>query len=442
MVGIEQTGHLKAPCNWINDPNGFIYYRGRYHLFYQHFPYAPSWGTMHWGHAVSSDLVHWEHEGIALYPTKLADRNGCFSGTAIEHEGQLRLFYTGVRYLETNPENIHKHVDNRFESCQMELVSPDGERFDNLGAKRVIISPITDPHVGDPTHTRDPKVWRGRDGWYLVLGTTVRHTGRLLIYRSDDLRTWELASTVERAELGWMWECPDWFEVDGTGVLLVSPMGLLEDGAAPTDMAICLLADFDEGTCQMSLADTYQFLDYGLDLYAPQTALDAEGCRTMIAWLRMPEVVADKRGAWRGMMCLPRVVEVADGHIYFRIHPNVRAAYSQPLTPDRISVRAGYRMRIELHEGEVLDLGGYRITRANGRIVADRSAVCPHNGKCRLRSETPVIREGDRLDIFVDANMVETYVNDGEYVLSHAVYGLADRIRVDGSGVPELYGLA
>lgn len=441
MRGIEQTGHLKAPLNWINDPNGFIYYRGQYHLFYQYFPYAPSWGTMHWGHAVSPDLIHWEHEGIALFPTKLADRNGCFSGSAIERAGRLHLFYTGVRYLETDPENIHKHLNNRFESCQMELVSADGRHFDNLDAKRVIIPAITDPELGDATHTRDPKVWRGRDGYHLVLGTTVHREGRLLIYRSDDLVTWELAGTVERDGLGWMWECPDWFEVDGTGVVMVSPMGLLDDGAAPTDMAICMLADFDEDTCRMTLADSYQFFDYGLDLYAPQSALDAEGRRTVIAWLRMPAAVEAAEGTWRGMMSLPRVVEVAGGHIYFRIHPNVRAAYRLPVSPEQASARTGYHLAIELHEGESLDLGGYRIARTGGHIVADRSAVCPHNGKCRLTSETPEVREGDRLDIFVDANMVETYVNDGEYVLSHAVFGLEDRIDVHAAATPELHAL-
>nr|WP_275052495.1 GH32 C-terminal domain-containing protein [Collinsella tanakaei] len=98
-------------------------------------------------------------------------------------------------------------------------------------------------------------------------------------------------------------------------------------------------------------------------------------------------------------------------------------------------------MAIELNEGESLDLGGYRIVRTGGRIVADRSAVCPHSGKCRLTSETPEVREGDRLDVFVDANMVETYVNDGEYVLSHAVYGLQDYIEVRAAATPELHAL-
>ena len=102
----RQRLHLKAPDNWVNDPNGFIYYKGYYHLFYQYFPYGPRWGTMHWGHAVSRDLVTWEHRGIALYPTVREDRNGCFSGSAIEKDGKLYLVYTGVRYevrSETGP---------------------------------------------------------------------------------------------------------------------------------------------------------------------------------------------------------------------------------------------------------------------------------------------------------------------------------------------------
>ena len=81
--------HLHAPDHWVNDPNGFLYYRGQYHLFYQYFPYAAAWGTMHWGHAVSRDLVHWEHLGVALYPTKSYDQNGVFSGSALERDGNL-----------------------------------------------------------------------------------------------------------------------------------------------------------------------------------------------------------------------------------------------------------------------------------------------------------------------------------------------------------------
>ena len=88
--------HLTGKRNWINDPNGLIYYKGKYHMFYQHFPYAPQWGTMHWGHAISDDMVNWTYEPIALFPTKLYDRNGFFSGSAIEVNGDLYLYYTSV----------------------------------------------------------------------------------------------------------------------------------------------------------------------------------------------------------------------------------------------------------------------------------------------------------------------------------------------------------
>ena len=169
----RQTLHLKAPDNWVNDPNGFIYYKGYYHLFYQYFPYEPRWGTMHWGHAVSSDLVTWEHKGLALYPTTRADQNGCFSGSAIEEDGKLYLVYTGVRYEVINPDDPHSCLNEQFESAQLMISSEDGYNFDNEHGKEMIISPVTDPSIGDRTHTRDPKVWRGEDAWYLILGSTV-----------------------------------------------------------------------------------------------------------------------------------------------------------------------------------------------------------------------------------------------------------------------------
>ena len=123
---IRDNLHLKAPGNWINDPNGFIYYKGEYHLFYQYFPYGTRWGTMHWGHAVSKDLVHWEHLGIAVFPTKAYDRNGIFSGSALEIDGKLHLYYTAVRYLESNEEDIHCSWNDCYEASQAMITSEDG----------------------------------------------------------------------------------------------------------------------------------------------------------------------------------------------------------------------------------------------------------------------------------------------------------------------------
>ena len=148
--------HLRAPGNWMNDPNGFIYYKGKYHLFYQYFPYAPVWGTMHWGHAVSEDLVHWEHLGIALFPTKAYDQNGVFSGSAIDKDGRLHLYYSAVRYLETDAENIHVAPNDHYETSQAMIVSEDGYHFDNWKDKRKIIPVVMDEETANRAHTRDP----------------------------------------------------------------------------------------------------------------------------------------------------------------------------------------------------------------------------------------------------------------------------------------------
>lgn len=428
-----QRLHLKAPDNWVNDPNGFIYYKGYYHLFYQYFPYGPRWGTMHWGHAVSRDLVTWEHRDLALYPTMREDRNGCFSGSAVEKDGKLYLIYTGVRYEVVNPEDPHTCLDDQFESAQLMISSEDGFHFDNENGKKVIIPPITDPAIGDRTHTRDPKVWKSGDHWYLVLGSTVGEKyGEVLFYRSDDLHTWTYVDKAFKGpEYGWMWECPDYFETKGGKVLILSAMGFLKNGEKEKNQSICFHVEFDQSSCRMEIPDVYQFLDCGLDLYAPQTTLDAEGRRILSAWVRMPKVTDE---GWIGMFCTPRVVEVRDGHIFFPMHPNVRAAYSQEIPAGSQRAKDGYLVSLDLEDGEELDVGGFVIRREGDRICTDRSAVFPSFPGAHLRSETPALKGGCHLDVVVDKDLVEVFVNEGECVISNAVYGLEDKIGCSGEG--------
>lgn len=433
-----QNLHLKAPGNWINDPNGFIYYKGNYHLFYQYFPYGPRWGTMHWGHAVSRDLVSWEHQGIALFPTRHEDQNGCFSGSAVEQEGKLYLFYTGVRYEEVNPEDIHLCMNDRFESAQLMISSEDGFRFDNFHGKHVIIPPVTDEKIGDRTHTRDPKVWRGKDAWYMVLGSrTEEEGGKVLIYRSENLTDWTFVNQASKDNrMGGMWECPDYFDTDGGKVLVFSTMGLMEEKRGYENQSICTCVDFEEDTCTMQIPDMYQFLDYGLDAYAPQSTIDEAGRRVIVAWMRMPETV---EGKWNGMFCMPRVVEVKNGHIYFRLHPNIKSRFQKKINAVTEADDAGYCVSLHLEEGASIDIGGYKIFRKNGRIHTDRTAVFCGHSELQTEFETPEVREGSRLDIYVDSNLIEVYVNDGEYVISNIVYGLSREIRTDSATDFALY---
>lgn len=420
-----QKIHFKAPNCWINDPNGFIWYKGQYHLFYQCFPYAPQWGRMHWGHTVSKDLVHWEEKDIALYPTKTDDRSGCFSGSAVEHDGKLYLYYTGVNYLEENPENINQYLNDNFLSAQLMLTSKDGKIFDNVADKRTVIPPITDASIGNQVHTRDPKVWRGKDAWYMVLGSSVERKGRLLIYKSSDLQKWTYVSYVEKENFGWMWECPDYFEIDGRGVVIFSPMEFLNDGKEYDSVSVCLFSSFDESTGNMTLANDYQFLDYGLDLYAPQSTTDENGNRIIIAWARMPKTVDEK---WNGMMCIPRVVSIKNNRICFQPHPNIQNSFVKEITMPEQASEAGYLVKTSLQDGTYIDIGGYRIQRKQDKIITNRSAVFVKEGNFRLTAEAPIFSDFCELEIYVDCNLIEVYINNGESVISSVVYGLSKSI--------------
>ena len=435
--------HLKAPGDWINDPNGFIYFKGKYHLFYQYFPCAPMWGTMHWGHAVSEDLVHWTHLGVALYPTKAYDRNGIFSGSAIENNGMMQIFYTAVRYLQEEPENIHGAVEGRCEQSQATICSEDGFSFDNRDGKSQIIPPITDENIGDAWDCRDPKVWKENGRFYMCLGSTYRKTeGVLLLYSSEDGINWNYLNRLQDKRLGCILECPDVFSVDGKYILVCSPIGIMEGSEYPANESIIQNISFNPENGDVELLGDYKFLDYGMDLYAPQSNLDSEGRRTVIAWVRMPipqkaeDNEASSGRPWNGMMALPRVVSVRDGHVYTSVHPNVRAYFdtnSQKITlKNNINgtskevtqwIRDGRRrIVVSLAEGEHFDVSGFDITIKDGCVCTDRSKLVPAGVELHTKCATPYVGNKCELEIYEERNLVEVFVNDGQYVVSNVLY--------------------
>ena len=426
----ENILHLKAPGNWINDPNGFIYYKGQYHLFYQHFPYAPVWGTMHWGHAVSDDLVTWKHLGVALFPTKDYDRNGIFSGSALEKDGKLFLYYSAVRYLKEQSGNIHQ-AEGVIETSQSMIISEDGFHFDNWKDKKQIIPVIRDPKIADSADTRDPKVWEENGRYYMILGSTENHqAGRLVLFSSEDGLSWKYLSQCTNAHYGHTMECPDLFQIDGKRVLIGSPMGIQEDGKEYANHSVCAFADFDPGTGKLTVADKYEYVDYGGDLYAPQSNVDKEGRRVMIAWMRMPEPVNGPDGQpWNGMMCFPREIRIQNEKICFYVHPEVWKYFQEAESAEKV-LKEGSALYIkaDMKEGESLSIGGFDLEMKQGCICTDRQNVFVEDSRYRTKSSTPYVGEKAQLDIFVEPNLIEIFVNQGQYTLSNVVYGLGSEI--------------
>lgn len=182
--------HIMPRANWINDPNGLIQFKGEYHVFFQHHPYDEHWGPMHWGHVKSKDLIHWEHLPVALAPGDEFDQSGCFSGSAVDDHGRLALIYTG--------HNIIDQEKDLFYQTQNIAVSQDGTVFEKLQENPV----ITEPPEDSARHFRDPKVWKHRDVWYMVIGNSSKeNVGRVVLYRSPDLRDWEYAGILAQSDV-------------------------------------------------------------------------------------------------------------------------------------------------------------------------------------------------------------------------------------------------
>lgn len=416
--------HLHAPKNWINDPNGFIYYKGNYHLFYQYFPYDCIWGTMHWNHATSKDLSHWQQHGIALFPTKEYDQNGCFSGSAIEIDDQMYIYYTGVTYYEKDPENVHiTPTGHEFYAAQAMIISKDGFHFDNYDKKEII--PILDGKIGHATHTRDPKVWKYNDQYYMIISSKYfdednRSQGQFLFYVSKDGKNWTYQNNYRGIKIGDMWECPDTFSTNDQQLVIFSPERTHNDTLYPSHARIATCT-FDHENCEMEITGELGMLDYGLDIYAPQTTLDENNNRIVVGWMRMPKKSSED---WIGLMTYPRIITYKNNHIYTNIHPFIDDLFTKET--DSFKADAPCKITLSLQPGDTFNLGGYQY-HFDSCLHVDRKEVFVEceNG---YQYDSPNI-DHCNLSIYVDDYIIETYINDGEYVISHIVYDLKDEIQ-------------
>lgn len=293
---MRQNYHFMAETGWLNDPNGLIYFRGKYHYFYQYNPYSSFWDCMHWGHAISDDLIHWEYLPLALAPSETYDdhlKGGCFSGSAIEYDGKLFIVYTGTC-----------NNGNGFEQAQCIAYSEDGIHFEKYEGNPVIKAP-----EGVPTDMfRDPKVWKHEDTFYLVCGASMNGYAQARLYKSKDTLHWEFVNVLaeSRGEWGYMWECPDFFPVGDKYVLMFSPMG----GKERT--SVYLVGDFDYKTGKFFYTVSGE-IDWGFDYYAPQSFEALDGRRILVGWANawdwMPfwkDWGPTYREGWCGFYNIPR----------------------------------------------------------------------------------------------------------------------------------------
>lgn len=255
--------HLSPMTGWMNDPNGFSYYNGKYHMFYQYNPYETNWGPMHWGHAVSEDMLQWEHLPAALAPDQEYDNaGGCFSGSAeVLSDGRQLLMYTGVAREEQE--------DGSMVDIQTQCMAVgDGVSYTKYAGNPVLTAADL-PEGASRIDFRDPKMWKAEDGtFYCVVGSRPADgSGQILLYESADGFDWKFNQILiqNRNRYGKMWECPDFFELDGKWVLLTSPQDVQADGLSfgCGNISIAVIGHMDEN--EKFVEESIQSIDYGID---------------------------------------------------------------------------------------------------------------------------------------------------------------------------------
>ncbi|MCT8137129.1 glycoside hydrolase family 32 protein [Anaerobacillus sp. CMMVII] len=432
--------HVASQANWINDPNGFVFYDGEYHLFYQHHPYSAEWGPMHWGHVKSKDLANWEHLAIALAPSENYDQDGCFSGSAIEKDGKLYLMYTGNTWTGENRDTDLKQV-------QCLAVSEDGVNFQKLD-QNPVISDVPEGNI-NPNHIRDPKVWKNGEHYYCVLGSkTNEETGQILLYRSSNLTDWEFLSIAAKGEgnFGFMWECPDVFHLDGKDVLVMSPQGVKPEGDLYHNLHqsgyVMGTLDYDSGILEHG---NFELLDYGFDFYAPQTTVDDQGRRIMVAWMAMWEShMPEKEFDWAGAMTLPRELKLENGKIISKPVPELKALRGEVVQYEnstlkgekkipgisgncyeleviiqaKIATNFGLKLRVD-EENDQETVLSYNVKEETLSFNRDKAGSGPGG----IRKAPAQLKDGQlHLRIFVDKSSIEVFVHDGEQVITARIY--------------------
>ena len=472
--------HFSPPTQWMNDPNGMVYYAGEYHLFYQHYPDSNVWGPMHWGHAVSEDLVEWENLPVALYPDSLG---WIFSGSAVvDHGNTSGLGESGgdplVAIFTYHNDSLQQAGRDDHQYQGIAYSNDRGRSWTKYAGNPVI------PNTEAIRDFRDPKVvWDAERGQWLMVFAAL---DQILFWRSNNLIDWERLNAFGPG-LGnhdGVWECPDIFplQVAETGesqwVLLVSINSGGPNGGSATQYFV---GDFDGTAFTLDptfagdvRGDSGVWLDYGRDNYAGVTwanVPDNDGRRLFVGWMSNWAYADDvPTTVWRGAMTVPRTLSLHQTAEGYRV-------YSSPIE-ELTSLREQAKMfhgehrientgsgAFELDLSYVLDATaadtlGVELQNALGETLrvsydprtdmfytdrqgagpndfSDRFALAPHRAPRISNSDTL------RMHLIVDRASVEVFADGGATVLTDIVFPTEpfDRVVVVGEGEGTIYGL-
>lgn len=424
MSKYELKYHLMpAHLGWLNDPNGLCQYKGVYHIFYQYCKEADGKGNKCWGHYTTKDFQHYTDEGIALYPDTEFDKNGAYSGCCLVEEDGMHIFYTGNVKLDGKHDYIHS---GRL-SNTIYVHSCDGIHFSE---KEVVLD--NSQYPADLTcHIRDPKVFKGKDEYGMVLGArNNKDEGCVLVYTSKDLKSWTYTDRIcSKEPFGYMWECPDLITMDEDTFLICCPQGIEKQGI--------LYANDNQNGCfkvEGNKALDYQTLDYGYDFYAPQTFVDEQGRRILIAWIGLPDSVPEHptlKDGWQHCLSLPREIKNVNHSL---IQYPIQEILDLMINTQTVTItKEETTLNSKVSQIHVEPLNNKFSIRLNNLILSynnNRFSLHFEHDKTNREERSVCVDSIFELDIFLDTSLIEIFINKGEKVMSSRYYDDFEDLKI------------
>lgn len=423
----RQQYHIQPVTGLSSDPNGFIYHKGTWHLFYQWCPWGAVHGLKYWYHVSSTDLVHWKNEGVGLKADTIYDNKGCHSGSGIAEGDDLYLFYTG------------NHRDENWVRTPYTCVAK--MREDGSLEKRS--EPLFGPRDDYAEHQRDPKVVYNKDKnkYYIFIGAmTQDQRGTALIYESENLlEGWKFAGQLKvpgYENFGGMWECPCIANISGKDVLVFSPQYTKLPGRGEsTNHNVYLVGKMDYDTLTFTPETDYRYLDFGFDFYAAQMAANVTDPdkAIMITWIGLPDNhYPTEEEDWEGTMTLARELRLKDNRLIQNPVPEITTLRDgQAEANGRIPETC--EIIINVGEGE-FDFTLFSKDNGHGGmtfkydpikkvVTIDRTGMDKRfNEKVFEVLDMPLEDDLKTLRIFVDKSSIEIFANDGEATFTSRIF--------------------
>ena len=435
--------HIMPLTGWLNDPNGLSYFKGEYHIFFQYSPFEAGGGLKFWGHYITKDFINYKYAGISLYPDEKYDCHGVYSGSAFIEDDKLYIYYTGnVKLL-----GEHDYIESGRESNTMLITSDDGINF----SEKECLMEMKDYPKDITNHIRDPKVWKDNDIYYMIQGARKygidrdNDIGEALIFVSKDKRNWKHKTTIHTKDIfGYMWECPDLFNLDGQDILITCPQGVKQIESVYENLYLSgyFLINDDYKNKESIEVNNFTILDRGFDFYAPQTFLDEEGNRILIGWMGVPDTEDFHKNltleyGWQHCLTAVRELSFKNGKLYQKPHRSLEKLRDKKIFEKVCSYNSLSDNLIsnDINSYEVLidnikDINTFQIIISYGISIKYRdnkfifeflNDIGKKIGGGRS-TRSAYLEKIENIRILIDTSSVEIFINDGEMVFSSRYY--------------------